>query len=169
MINFIFLFLTFLNIHVQGMVDATIVPLAGKGIFSPSGKLLVVCGQKELSIYDTCSGKKLGDLENSASAHPNQQDSLIFSPQETYIALKSKIWKTADCQQHVPAILETEQVKAWNKSETKLFTAIPDKKLWFLIDSATGLSLHTFDYSHEFAPLQFSTSDDGTLFHLRFP
>lgn len=151
------------------MVDATIVPLSGKGIFSPSGKLLVVCGQKELSIYDTRNGKKFGNLENSSSAHPNQQDSLIFSPQETYIALKNRIWKTADCQQHVPTILETGHVKAWNKYETKLFTEIPDKKLWFLIDSSTGLPLHTFDYSHEFAPLQFSTSDDGTLVSFTFP
>lgn len=73
------------------------VKLYGQSIFSPDSKYVIVSAGKKLVLYETETGARVGDLQNSDNSYEDPSYTLLFSPSGKYVADKYRnyVWEVA--------------------------------------------------------------------------
>lgn len=155
------LFIVTFTLKILAMEDGKLVPLPGPAQFSPSGKFLLVIGKQNISVHDTNTGKSLGALEGITPKQYGGPQPFTFSPRETYLAYRNKIWALTSQKLLLPHSIRPVNVKTyWNTLETIFITSRDSNNRDVVSDALTGKQLNTLNPLSQIPGI---LNDNGTL------
>lgn len=130
--------------------------------YSPRGDLLVVIEKDRIGLYETQRGARIGNLEGIESQELSDTYRFVFSPGQTYLSYRGKIWEVSSQKQLYCNPRYTDAHLWWNESESIFIASPTNENKDYVHNAGTFELLQTITWPMGFGTLS-RLNNDGSL------